>query len=234
MPRHPEAIIEDLRRDAREYDMHRGDYFLIDALFNQPADWAKRLCEALIRFEHEVLFYAIVEPTPDFDGELAGLMRRAGCLMVTSLVGSVDEGMIERMTRPFGLDDVHRCFGFLDQARVPYMVQDMWGGPGETRETVLENFRQATRWKAVTSMASYGLRIMPGAGLFAVARGEGVVDESTDLLQPTFYLSEPLRDDHEWLDLQVKRMNRFRLHTLPQWSSLLWRGMKAGRQKATT
>ncbi len=232
VPRDPEAIIEDLRRDAREYGMHRGDYFLVDALFNQPVDWAKRVCEALIRFEHEVLFYAVIEPTSDFDRELAGLMRRAGCVMVTSLVGSVHEGMIERMTRPFALEDVHRCFRFLEQARVPYMVQYMWGGPGETRETILENFRQAARWKAVMSMASYGLRILPGAGLFAVARNEGVINDSTDLLEPTFYLSEPLREDRVWLDEQVKRMNRFRLHALPQWSGLMWRTMKAGRQKA--
>jgi radical SAM superfamily enzyme YgiQ (UPF0313 family) len=231
VPREPEAIVEDLRRDAREYGMHRGDYFFVDALFNQPADWAKRLCEALIRLEHDVPFYAIVEPTPDFDAELAGLMRRAGCVMATTLVGSVHERMIERMTRPFALDDVHRCFRFLQEARVPYMVQYMWGGPGETRETILENFRQAARWKTIMSMAMYGLRILPGAGLFAVARDEGVIDDSTDLLEPTFYLSEPLRADRAWLDQQVKRMNRFRLHMLPQWASLLGRTMKAARQK---
>ena len=231
VPREPEAIIEDLKRDAREYAMHRGDYFLVDALFNQPVDWAKGLCEALIRFEHEVLFYAVLEPTRDFDAELAGLMRRAGCLMVTSLVGSVHGELIERMTRPFTLEDVHRCFGCLEQARVPYMVQYMWGGPGETRETILENFRQAARWKPAMSMASYGLRILPGAGLSSVARAEGVIDDATDLLEPTFYLSEPLREDREWLDEQVKRMSRPRMHMLPQWSGLLWRTFRAGRQK---
>ena len=179
VPREPEAIVEDLRRDAREYGMHRGDYFLVDALFNQPVDWAKRLCEALVRFEHTVLFYAVLEPTPDFDRELATLMRRAGCLMVTSLAGSVDEGMIERATRPFTLESVHRCFGLLERAGVPYMVQYMWGGPGETRETILENFRQAARWRPIMSMASYGIRVLPGAGLAAVARKEGVIDDST-------------------------------------------------------
>ncbi len=231
VPREPQAIVDDLRRDAREYGMHRGDYFLVDALFNQPVEWAKRLCEALIRFEHEVMFYAVLEPTPDFDAELATLMRRAGCLMVTSLAGSVQEEMIDRMQRPFALADVHRCFGLLERAGVPYMVQYMWGGPGETRETVLENFRQAARWKPVMSEASYGLRILPGAPLHAVAKDEGVIDDRTDLLEPTFYLSAPLSEDRVWLDQQVKRMKRFRPHVLPQWAGLFWRTFRAGRQK---
>lgn len=231
IPREPEAIIEDLRRDAVEYGMHRGDYFLVDALFNQPVDWAKRLCEALIRFEHRALFYAVVEPTPDFDMELAGLMRRAGCLMVTSLAGSVQEEMIARATRPFTLESVHRCFWFLERAGVPYMVQYMWGGPGETRETILENFQQSAHWKPIMSMASYGLRILPGAGLSAVARAEGVIDASTDLLEPTFYLSEPLHHDREWLDQQVKRISRPGLRALPQWAGLFWKTFKAGLQK---
>jgi hypothetical protein len=232
VPREPDAIVEDLRRDAAEYGMHRDDYMLVDALFNQPVDWAKRLCEALVRFEHTVLFYAIVEPTPDFDLELARLMRRAGCLMVTSLVGSVHDEMIERTNRPFTLESVHRSFRYLEEARVPYMVQYMWGGPGETRETILENFRQASRWKPVMNQASYGMRILPGAGIFRVARDEGVIDAATDLLEPTFYLSEPLRSDRDWLDEQVKRMNRFRVGVLPQWAGLFWRTFQARRQKA--
>ncbi len=42
-PRKPEAILEDLRRDAREYRFNRLDYFFIDALFNEPLSWSKSL-----------------------------------------------------------------------------------------------------------------------------------------------------------------------------------------------
>ena len=158
----------------------------------------------------QVLDYFWPDPLPE--GSLAKVMigRRPAVGLVLE---SLDLSCLYGEMAPPALEA--DSFRFLEQARVPYMVQYMWGGPGETRETILENFRQAARWKAVMSMASYGLRILPGAGLFAVARREGVVDDSTDLLEPTFYLSEPLRDDREWLDLQVKRMNRFRLHALP-------------------
>ena len=46
-PRPPEAILEDLNRDAKEYKFNRLDYFFIDALFNEPLDWAKNLLPQL-------------------------------------------------------------------------------------------------------------------------------------------------------------------------------------------
>ncbi|MBM4372817.1 MAG: radical SAM protein [Deltaproteobacteria bacterium] len=230
VPREPDTIVEELRRDARHHGMHRKDWFLVDALLNQPVDWAKRLCEALIRFEHRVMFYAVLEPTSDLDQELARLLRRAGCLMVTSLLGSADDGMLQRLRRPFDLAAAHRAFGLLDKARVPYMLQYMWGGPGETRQTVEEGFRQSSRWRPVMNWASYGLRILPAAGLFEVARDEGIVDGTTDLLSPTFYLSEALRNDRPWLDAQVKRMNRPRPGALPQWAGIFARTFRARLQ----
>lgn len=231
VPREPEVIIEELRRNARERKMHRRDWIFVDAIFNQPADWAKRVCEALIGFEHRIVFYAIAEPTADFDLELARLMRRAGCLMVTTLLGSATEAMLDRMRRPFDLDAANRAFAALETARVPYMVAYMWGGPGETRETIEENFRHAARWKPAVSAATYGMRILPRAGLCDVAIEEGIVDETTDLLAPTFYLAEALRGDRPWLDAQVKRMKRTgRLAALPQWVDVTWRTMRAGLQ----
>jgi hypothetical protein len=210
--------------------MHRRDWFLVDACLNQPVDWAKRLCEALIRFEHKVMFYAVLEPTPDLDAELARLLRRAGCLMVTSLFGTASDAVLATLRRPFDMASAHRAFGLLDAARVPYMIQYMWGGPGETRETVEACFRDTARWRPAMSLASCGIRILPRAGIRELAAAEGVIDEDTDLLAPTFYMSEALRDDREWLDRQVKRMNRFRLHALPKWAGIFARTARAGFQ----
>lgn len=78
-PRDPEAIVDDLRRDAAERGFHRGDYFFIDAVLNEPLEWCKALLEAVTRLDHRILFMAVVEPTAQFDLELARLLRRAGC-----------------------------------------------------------------------------------------------------------------------------------------------------------
>lgn len=222
-PREPEAILEDLRRDAREYNFNRLDYFFIDDLLNEPLPWAKSLLEAIIRSGIKIIFTAIIEPTPGIDREFARLLRRAGCGMVTTLVGSMDEGMLDRMRRPFTAESANSAIDIFEQERIPYMPQFMLGGPGETRETVLANFPHLKRWKPIMVDVSYGIRIMPRAGIMDVALDEGVITRDTDLLKPTFYMTEALKDDLQWLNRQVKRMKRFRFGALTQWADYMIR-----------
>ncbi|MEW6601081.1 MAG: radical SAM protein, partial [Nitrospirota bacterium] len=222
--REPEAILDDLRRDAREYGFNRLDYFFIDALFNEPLNWAKSLLEAIIRSELKLCFSVIIEPTT-IDREFARMLRRAGCLMVTTLLNSMDDELLSRMHRPFHVESVNRTFELFEDERINYMPQFLMGGPGETRETVLKNMSHLKRWNPLLTDAGYGLRIMPNAGLYNVALEEGVINKDTDLLKPTFYMSEELKNDGEWLDEQVKALKRFRLGSLTQWADWMLRSM---------
>ena len=217
VPRDPEIIVEDLRRDATERGTHRLDYVFIDACFNEPLDWAKEVLEALIRYERKILFTAIVEPTPTVDRELVRLLRRAGCGMVTSLIGSLDDAVLSRSRRPFTTADALRCFSMCEEEQVPYMPQLLLGGPGETPETVRANHQRLKDRKPIMVEVSHGLRILPKAGLRAVAVDEEVIGADDDLLAPKFYLSESLRDQRDWLAREAKRLARFRFSSLPQW-----------------
>ncbi|MBI4700405.1 MAG: cobalamin B12-binding domain-containing protein [Deltaproteobacteria bacterium] len=221
--REPEAIVEDLRRGIPGYAYNKFDFFFIDAMFGEPAEWTKRVLEAITRAGLRIGFSAIIEPTAAVDREIARLFRRAGGTMATGLVGSLDAGMIERMRRPFTRDDVHRALEIFDEERLPYMPQFLFGGPGETRESVQATIDGLSRHHPLMVQAAYGIRIMPQAGLRAVALEEGVIDESADLLEPTFYLSAALRSEREWLDRKVRELTRFRLSSVPQWAALFAR-----------
>lgn len=227
-PRSPEAIVEDLRRDAAERDAHRLDYIFIDACFNEPLDWCKEVLEALINYEREVLFTAIVEPTATVDRELIQLLGRAGCGMVTSLVGSLHDEALARSRRPFTVGDAVRCFTLCEEEGVAYMPQLLLGGPGETPETVAANHAVLRPRRPIMVEASAGLRILPRAGLREVAVAEEVIAEDDDLLTPRFYLSEALRGREDWLTKQTRRLGRFRLSSLPQW----WRFIGISRAVA--
>ena len=221
-PREPEAILEDLRRDAREYSFNRLDYFFIDALFNEPLSWSKSLLEAIIKSELKICFSVVIEPT-NIDQEFARLLRRAGCLMVTTLLNSMDDEMLTRMRRPFTVESVNRTFEIFEDEHINYMPQFLMGGPGETRATIRNNLSHLKRWKPLLTDAGYGLRILPKTGLRDVAIKEGAIKEDTDLLNPTFYLSEELKNDREWLDKQVKALKRFRIGSLTQWADWMMR-----------
>ncbi len=219
--REPEAIVDNVRRDAKDYRLTRCEYMLIDACFNQPAGWAKQVCEALIRSGLKVGFAAVVEPTADLDDELCRLMVRAGCTVVTTLVGSFDDEVLRRSTRPFTAADVARAFELFERHHVLYMPQLMFGCPGETVETVERTIAFARRLRPIMLQAGYGVRIYPQAPLRAQAVADGVIAEDDELLEPTFYLAPGL--DREWLDRRIKTLTLSKLATAPGWARYLWR-----------
>ncbi len=223
VPRPVEHIIDDLERDARVHKHNRYLYFFIDACFNQPLEWAKALCEALIRSDIKLIYSVLVEPTADLDAELVALMKRSGCIMVTSLLGSVEEGMQERLRRPGRVTDIVRTFRLLDDAGIPIMPQLLLGGPGETRQTVQANFEFLSTIRPIMVEFGCGLRINPGTGLYQVALEEGVVDEQTDMLEPRFYFSPQL--DRKWLLDCIAAYKRRRIPPLWQWTRMIARSI---------
>jgi radical SAM superfamily enzyme YgiQ (UPF0313 family) len=219
--RDPEAIVDNIRRDARDYQLNRCEYMLIDACFNQPVAWAKSLCEAIIRSKIKIGFAAVVEPTADLDAELCRLMVRAGSTMVTTLVGSYDDNVLAESARPFTAADVAHAFALFEEHHVLYMPQLMFGSPGETRQTVEHTVRQARRCTPIMLQGGYGVRVYPKAPLRARAVAEGVVSAEADLLDPTFYLAPGL--DTAWLDAQIQSLGLSKLTTAPGWARYMWR-----------
>jgi radical SAM superfamily enzyme YgiQ (UPF0313 family) len=192
MPRPPEEIVEDLRREAADYKLNRREYMLIDPCFNQPVDWARAFCEAVIRSGLRVRFAAIVEPTPDLDEELCRLMVRAGNTMVTGLVGSCDDRVLAASRRPFDAGAIARAFDLFERTNLLYMPQFMFGGPEETLETVEVTARFMERRKPVMIQCGVGVRVYPQAPLRARAVAEGLVAEDDLLLEPRFYVAPGL------------------------------------------
>ena len=225
--RSPERIVSDLQRDKADYGHNKYGYFFIDPTFNEPLDWAKSVCEAIISSDVRIGYSILLEPAADIDRELIRLLKRSGCVMVTSLLGSIDDGMLERLRAPGTSDDIWRSYKMLEEEKVAYMPQLLLGGPGETHETVEKCLDFVSRLKPIMLDIGYGLRINPGAGIYKIALKEGVVDKDTDMLEPQFYLSPEV--DRDWLEKRIKRFKRWRMPAVGQWTRLIWQSMKLRR-----
>jgi radical SAM superfamily enzyme YgiQ (UPF0313 family) len=221
LPREPEAIVDNVRRDAKDHRLNTSEYMLIDACFNQPIDWAKEVCEAIIRSGLKIGWAAVVEPTADLDRELCRLMVRAGNTMVTTLVGSYDDDVLAQSTRPFTAADVAHAFELFEAERVLYMPQLMFGCPGETRATVEATLRFARRHKPLMLEGGWGVRVYPQAPLRERAVAEGQIPADSDLLAPTFYLAPGL--DRRWLEARVGKLGVPKSVAAPRWARYLWR-----------
>jgi hypothetical protein len=74
----------------------------------------------------------------------------------------------------------------------------MFGGPGETEETVKEGLDNIERLQHCVIFAFSGIRLLPKTGLLSLAIAEGIREETGSLLKPAYYFSH---------QINMKRMN---------------------------
>lgn len=86
------------------------------------------------------------------------------------------------------------------------------GGPGETRETVMESLGFADSLGLEAMKITVGIRIYPHTALAQLAVNEGVIRPEEDLLLPRFYLARGLEP---WIHETVQEWMRDR----PNWIS---------------
>ncbi|MBI5017231.1 MAG: radical SAM protein [Deltaproteobacteria bacterium] len=181
------------------------DVEFVDNLFNAPRDHALEVCEEVARRRPGLRLHSVDLSPLTLDDELLGAMEAAGFAGAGVTAESASDPVLERLGKGFGAADVHRAAEGLRRRRIPTMWVFLLGGPGETRATVAETLRFAETSLGPSDAAFFnvGVRVYPGTALEGIARDEGVLDGTEDLLDPTFYLSPAL--DPEWLLRTVNR-----------------------------
>lgn len=179
---------------------------LCDGEFNLPREHAVGVCEALIDrgLGERVRWYAYAAATP-FDAELAGLMRRAGCVGVNFGADSGSDAMLRRLGRPYRACDLWTTARACREAGLALMYDLLLGGPGETWETVRETVDLMRAIGPDRVGAALGVRLYPGTPLGEEVRRagvsaanphlHGVLADNDDLVDPVFYVSSALGSD---------------------------------------
>lgn len=191
--RPPHEVAAELRELGERYGA-REAYF-VDSQFNYPSAHAGEICEKLVaqREQCAVRWSCMVNPA-HMSEELALLMRAARCTMVDLSVESGSDFMLERLGKGYGISDVARTIGILQKCRLPFGTWILFGGPGESRETIRESLAFCAAADIRDVLFSVGIRVCPGTKIERMAKEEGIVDERTDLLEPTFYLAMDARE----------------------------------------
>lgn len=181
---------------------------LCDSEFNIPEDHAQAVCQELIGrgLGKKVKWYAYLAPAP-FSRELATLMRRAGAVGVDFGADSGHAGILRRLGRDFGPEQLAETARLCHQEGLIFMYDLLLGGPGETRETLAETIELMKRLSPHRVGVSLGVRLFPGTALARQVKKEGPLEANPNLrgqvrsndslLAPIFYLSAALGDDAE-------------------------------------
>ncbi len=188
-----------------------SDIEFVDNVFNSPYEHALGICRALSapEFAHKVRFHT-VELNPAFlDDELLTTMESAGFAGIGITAESAVDSVLIGLGKNFRSSEVVRAATLVNRHRIPCFWVFLLGGPGETKESVLETLEFAGKKIRPSDPVFFniGLRIYPGTKLEILARAKGIHRKPTDQwLEPSFYFSPQL--DPGWLHATLKNAAR--------------------------
>jgi len=166
-------------------------FYFVDNTFNLPATYAKELCDHLIAGKLEIRWRCILYPR-GMDEELIEKMARAGCVEVALGFESGSPKILRSLNKKFLPEEVQRLARLLQKYQISRMGFLLLGGPGESKETVLESLAFAEALNLESMKITSGIRIYPATPLAQTAQREGVLSPADNLLLPTFYLAQGL------------------------------------------
>jgi hypothetical protein len=177
--------------------------FIVDSIFNLSRRHAEAVCRAIldrgVRVEWGVNFHPEGGST-----SLLPLMREAGCVHLALGADSLNEPSLEKLHKGHDAGAVVTTVRRARELEMEVFLSVFLGSPGETLDDVkrtlaaLEDLSFApTSWQGeYPVMLQPGIRIYPGTALHQIAIADGVVAEDDDLLEPRFYISPHISEEH--------------------------------------
>ncbi len=129
--RDPEKVAFEVAERARTPGVTHA--FFVDSVFNVPRAHALAVCEALVRRGSRLPWVCYVTPA-SLDDELVAAMRRAGCVGAEIGTDSGTSRILERLRKPFDLDDVRRVRASFVRHGIADTHTFVLGAEGETVE----------------------------------------------------------------------------------------------------
>jgi len=181
-----------------------------DSTFNIPESHAAAICEEILRRNLKLNLSAVGINPAGVSPELFQLMRRAGFISLVITPDSASDRMLTCLRKGFAAEQVRLTADLARASGIRCTWFFLFGGPGETRETVEETLsfiETQLNWKRFLTIAMTGIRILPGTPLATLAREEGLLSDGWDFMKPTFYFS-PDADEQWVLDRITKSIAR--------------------------
>ncbi len=204
--RSPERAVEGVERYV---EAGFRQFYFTDNTFNIPPSYARELCRLLIAKNLGIAWRCIVYPS-GIGESLVEKMAEAGCREVSLGSESGSEQMLRTLNKGFRPEDVRRSSELFAKYGINRLGFLLLGGPGETRDSVLESLAFADSLNLDALKVTVGIRIYPNTALAETAVHSGVISPEDDLLFPRFYVEENLKD---WLYETVKS----RISERPNW-----------------
>jgi hypothetical protein len=173
-----------------------------DSVFNDREGRYLEIAEEMVRREVHVPWMAFFRPS-HFDAAEAALLQRSGLRSVEWGTDCATQVTLDAMGKGFSWGEVEESNRVFAQAGIANAHFVMFGGPGETHDTVRQGLANLEALADCVVFAFCGVRILPDTGIHRHAVDTGQISEDDSLLEPRFYFAPDL--DGEWLDAEITR-----------------------------
>ena len=190
--RPPAEVVDELSAMVEETGL--DEVFFVDDVFNWPPEHALALCQEMAARRLRVGWTCFGTPA-GMTPELARAMKRAGCRGVEFGADTASPSVLRALGKPFTQEEIQSAARACRDAGLPAAYYLIFGGPGETADTVAETCAIFDEIQPRAVLAFLGIRIYPNTPLHTVAIADGLIAEGEDLLLPRFYFSPQLDAD---------------------------------------
>ncbi len=170
-------------------------FFFTDSVFNDRAGHHLLVAEEIIKRGLEIKWCAFFQPGRIEHDEIK-LLKRSGMKAIEVGTDATTDTTLRGLHKSFSFDDVvdfnEKCIA----QKVPCAHFVIFGGPGETMETVHEGIANMNSLRSCVVFPFSGIRLHKGTPLFTRAVKEGVIAPDQALLEPFYYFS-PLIEQEE-------------------------------------
>ena len=184
-----DEVVSEVKDMEQRFAMKK--VFFVDNGFNLPLAHAKSLCRELIESDVSVRWNTCLAPF-NCDSELIGMMKEAGCGLVMMVNRGGNANDMGSMTEED--EQLAAVCQMCEEGGLHYNIGRIFGEPGETRETVDLKLDFLRSINPAMANLRVGVSVMPGTEVAAIAKKEGLINDESELVKPTFYIADGVKD----------------------------------------
>lgn len=167
--------------------------FIVDSVFNTSEAHVRGICEELVARGSPLPWGCFMRPK-HLTRELVGLLKASGLKHVEFGSDSLCDAVLKSYRKDFTFEDIRRSSELMLDAGIDFCHFIIFGGPGETAETLSESFENSRQIHHGLFFPSIGMRVYPRTSLHRVSVSEGGSSDESELLKPSYYIAPGLTE----------------------------------------
>ncbi len=181
--RSPENIVAEIKECVEKYKIK--NFLFWSDIFNLDKEWTMDLCRKIIESGLHITWSANTR-ADTADLEMAEMMYKSGCRLVSIGVESGSQDMLDKMGKHITLDDVRRTVKVFKKAKIRIYNYFVIGLPWETEQTVEETIKFAIELDS-DFISFYTATPLPGSRFYDYAEEHNLFDKDTSFENAYYY-----------------------------------------------